>query len=171
MPTTQFPSAVSDESKFNHTGTNFATGRMGLGVWGAGKARKPMEIQNFMKTTSNASIINFGKYRGQTVEEAAKRDIAYLRWCLWNHERLDLNLMAQFKHAIKTITEQRFPGYGEGDEVPVLFPNGQNEGMPVRWCARNDLSYTLWFYRKIREHDSTLCRAIKSALDEVGVKV
>ena len=124
-----------------------------------------------MKSENKNTILDFGKYRGQTVETVAARNIPYLQWCLWNRERLDLDVIAQFEQAIKTITEQRFPGYGEGDEVPVLFPNGQNEGMPVRWCARNDLSYTLWFYRNIREHDSPLCRAIKSALEEVGVKV
>ena len=51
-----------------------------------------MSIANIDNKKMNfGTVLNFGKYKGETVEEVYQKDASYLQWCLENIERFNLS--------------------------------------------------------------------------------
>ena len=51
-----------------------------------------MSIANIDNKKMNFdTVLNFGKYKGETVEEVYQKDASYLQWCLENIERFKLS--------------------------------------------------------------------------------
>jgi len=50
-----------------------------------------MSIANIDNKKMNFdTVLNFGKYKGHTIEEVYEMDASYLKWCLENIERFTL---------------------------------------------------------------------------------
>ena len=51
-----------------------------------------MSIANIDNKKMNFdTVLNFGKYKGDTIREVYERDASYLQWCLENIERFKLS--------------------------------------------------------------------------------
>ena len=51
-----------------------------------------MSIANIDNKKMNFdTVLNFGKYKGETIEEVYEKDASYLQWCLENIERFNLS--------------------------------------------------------------------------------
>ncbi len=98
----------------------------------------------------------FGKYKGETILDVAKKDPGYLEWMLQNNddERLDADWRQTLQKALATV----------GNEAIWLMPFGKYKGQSIDEIAMHDRDYLRWALEKMDRLSDGMKKAIRERL-------
>jgi len=118
----------------------------------------PEELVDLTARPITYKTFRFGKYKGESIVEVAKKDPGYLEWMLTDkegEEGLDEDWRQTLQKALAVAEE----------EAVWLMPFGKYKGQSVEEIASHDIGYLSWAVEKMDKLSPGMKKAIRKVLD------
>ncbi|DAZ93876.1 TPA: hypothetical protein N0F65_008142 [Lagenidium giganteum] len=104
------------------------------------------------------TLLNFGKYKGKTIEEVFDMDRNYCAWLL--PEEILIGHLPD----IRKFLEEKL----EDADMTMIMKWGKYKGKSIKWIHDSDKSYLDWLLTNKYAEDN--CPALRNALQELEEK-